>query len=214
MKGARKLSDLEQKEALKAQKVILITHRPDVVLEVTGAVGTSVMSEDIYGPILDVLADHKVWTLGKLEQAVKGPGVKFWQLIEAVMVLAGADHLAAAQEAAVTKQAKKHTDKLNDHLMDKARGSGDIAYLSSPVTGGGVSVGRFQQMFLMAMRQGKAQPADWAEFVWQQLDSQDHKIVKDGQRLETAEENLAELTTQAADFANERLHVLKALQIA
>ena len=96
----------------------------------------------------------------------------------------------------------------------KARGSGDIAYLSSPVTGGGVSVGRFQQMFLMAMRQGKAQPADWAEFVWQQLDSQDHKIVKDGQRLETAEENLAELTTQAADFANERLHVLKALQIA
>lgn len=214
VKGARKLNDLEQTEALRAQQVILITHRPDVMLEVTGAKGTSIMSEEIYGPILDVLADHQVKTLGEIEQAVKGRGVTFWQLIEATMVLTGADHLAAVQDAGLTKKAKQHTDKLNAHLMDKARGCGDIGYLASPVTGGGVTVGRFQQMFLLAMRQGKEQPADWAQFVWQQLDSQDHKVVKDGERLETVEENLAELTAQALAFAKERLHILQALQIA
>ena len=79
------------------------------------------------------------------------------------------------------------------------------------MTGGGIAVSRFQQLFLMALGQGKEQPADWAQFVWQLLDSQDHKVVKDGKRLETEEENLAELTTQAEVFAEEKLHILKAL---
>jgi len=213
VKGVRKLNELEQIEALRAQKVMLITFRPDILLEVMGAIGQSVMSEAIYGPILDVLADHRAWTLGEIEHAVKGREVTFWQLIEAAMVLAGTDHLAAIQDDAVTDEAREHTARLNAHLMNKARGSGDIGYLVSPVTGGGVAVSRFQQMFLMAIGQGKELPAEWAHFVWQQLDSQEHKVVKDGKRLETAAENLAELTTQATTFAEEKLHILKALQI-
>jgi SAM-dependent methyltransferase len=39
VKGARKLGALEQAEALRAQKVILVTHRPDVSLKVTGGPG-------------------------------------------------------------------------------------------------------------------------------------------------------------------------------
>lgn len=40
------------------------------------------------------------------------------------------------------------------------------------------------------------------------------KIMKEGKALETAEENLAELTAQAVVFAEKQLPVLKALQIA
>jgi hypothetical protein len=57
-------------------------------------------------------------------------------------------------------KAKKHTDKLNTHLMLKARISKDMTFLSSPVTGGGVAVGRFQQLFLLALQQGKKKPED------------------------------------------------------
>ena len=39
------------------------------------------------------------------------------------------------------------------------------------------------------------------------------KIVKDGKTLETPEENLAELTSQAQTFADKRLPILKALQV-
>ena len=69
---------------------------------------------------------------------------------------------------------------INAHLQDKARGSGEISYLASPVTGGGVTVGRFPQLFLLAMAQGKKQPADWAAFAWNILASQGQRIIKDG----------------------------------
>jgi hypothetical protein len=214
VKGARKLSTLDQLEALRAQKVILVTHRPDVALKVTGALGEATLSEAVYNPILDLLADHKPRTLGQIEPAVRDKDVAFAQLTQATLLLSGAGHVAAVQDDAVIAKAKRHTDKLNAHLLNKARGSGDIGYLVSPVTGGGVMVGRFQQLFLLAMSQGKKQPADWAQFAWQILSAQAQKIVKEGKALDTAEENLAELATQASAFAEKQLPILKALQIA
>ena len=72
VKGPRKLSALEQAEALRAQKFILATHRPDISLKVSGSLGEATMSEAIYKPILDFLADHKPKTLGQIEQASHG----------------------------------------------------------------------------------------------------------------------------------------------
>ena len=214
VKGARRLNVLEQAEALRAQKVILVIHRPDASLKVTGSLGEASMSEAVYNPVLDALADHKTRTLGQLEQAVKDKGVAFAQVMQAAMVLTGAGSLSAVQDDAVINKAIKHTEKLNAHLIDKARGSNDISYLASPVTGGGVTVGRFQQLFLLAMSQGKKQPADLAAYVWQILTVQGQKIVKEGKTLDTPEENLAELTEQAQAFADKQLPILKALQIA
>jgi SAM-dependent methyltransferase len=214
VKGARKLSTLEQAEALRAQKVALVTHRPDVSLKVTGALGEATMSEAVYNPILDLLADHKPKTLGQIEQAVKDKGVVFAQVMQAALVLTGAGHLAAVQDDAVIGKAKKHTEKLNAHLINKARGSSDISYLASPVTGGGVTIGRFQQLFLLAIRQGKKLPAEWALFVWDIFSAQGQRIVKEGKTLETTEDNLAELADQAQTFADKQLPALKALGIA
>jgi len=213
VKGARKLNPLEQTEGLRSQKVLLISHRRDVSLKVNGSLGEASMSEVIYKPILDALADHKPRTIGQLEQILKDQAVPFAQLTQAVMVLTGAGQLAAVQDDALISKAKKHTDKLNAYLIDKARGSNEVSYLASPVTGGGVSVGRFQQLYLLALSQGKKKPEDWVGLVWQVLQHQGQKIVKDGKTLETAEENLAELTSQAATFAQKQLPILKALQI-
>lgn len=214
VKGVRKLNPLEQAEGQRAQQVVLVTHRPDVSLKVNGALGEASMSEAVYNPILDLLADHKPRTIGQIEQAVKDKGIAFALLQQVVMVLTGAGHLTAVQDDAVIAKAKKHTEKLNAHLIDKARGSNELSYLASPVTGGGVTVGRFQQLFLLAMSQGRKQPAEWAQSVWQILSLQGQKLVKDGKTLETAEENLAELTAQANAFAEKQLPALKALQVA
>ena len=213
VKGARKLSPLEQAEALRQQKVLLVAHRPDVSLKVNGSLGEATMSEAIYNPILDVMADHKPRSLGQLEQALKDKGVGFAQLTQAVLVLSGGGQFAAVQDDSLIPKARKHADRLNAHLIDKARGSGDIAYLASPVIGGGVAVGRFQQLFLLALGQGKKKPEEWAQLVWQILQGQAQKIVKEGTTLDSAEENIAELTTQARTFADKQLPILKALQI-
>ena len=79
--------------------------------------------------------------------------------------------------------------------------------------GGGVSVGRFQQLFILALAQNRKAPADLARFVWDILAAQGQKIVKDGAPLETPEDNIAELTIQAQTFADKQLPILKALQV-
>jgi len=213
VKGARKLTKLDQAEALRAQKLLLTTHRPDVSLKVNGALGEATMTESIYAPILDLLADHKPKTLGQIEQALKDKGINFAQITEAAMLLTGGGHLALVQDDTVVTKAKKHTDRLNAVLCHKARSSNDIAYLASPVTGGGIAVNRFQQLFLASINQGKKQPTDWAQAVWQVLVSQAQKLVKEGKTLDTPEDNLAELNAQATEFAQKQLPILKALQI-
>lgn len=214
VKGTRKLTPLEQAEAQRAQKVILVSHRPDVSLKVAGALGEATMNEGVYNPILDLLADHQPRTIGQIEQAVKDQGVAFGHLMQAMMVLTGTGHLAAVQDEAVVSKARKCCERINAHIINKARSRSDINYLASPITGGGVAVGRFQQLFLLAMRQGKKQPDDLAAHVLQILAAQSQKLIKEGKTLETAEDNLAELVAQAADFTKKQLPIVKALQIS
>jgi hypothetical protein len=128
--------------------------------------------------------------------------------------LTGTGHFSVVQDNAVTAKARKKTVKLNAYLMNKARGSEDVTYLASPVTGGGVVLGRFPQLFFQAYLQGKKQPAEWAQSTWQILSMQGQKIVRDGKTLETLDENIADLTGQATEFAERRLPVLKALGLS
>ena len=109
--------------------------------------------------------------------------------------------------------ASKSTQKLNDALLDKARASAEVSYLASAVTGGGFAINRFQQLFLSAFKLGKKKPEDWAAYAWQVLSLQGQKLVVDGNTLQTNEENLKELTRQAAEFGQKKLPVLKALQV-
>jgi hypothetical protein len=212
VKGARKLNALDQAEQLRQQRVVLTSHRPDVSLKVSGALGEGQMSEAVYAPILDELADHKVKTLAEIEQALRDK-VTFVQLVQAVLVLTGAGHMALAQDEQVIAKARKQAERLNGYLCQKARGSAEIGYLASPVTGGGFSVNRIQQLFLQALGQGSKHPSQWAQHVWQILSSQGQKLLKDGKALETADENLAELVSQAETFAAKHLPIMKALQI-
>ena len=213
VKGARRLTSIEQSESIKNHSFLMTAHRPDVTLKITGALGEATLAEKVYLPVLDLMADHKVRTFAQIEHGVKDKEISFAQLMQAVLVLCGNGTMSAVQEEAVAIKAKTHTDQLNAHLMLKARSSSDINYLASPVTGGGFWAGRFHQLFILAMQQGKNKPEDWAAFVAQILSSQGQKIVKEGKAIDTEQEQLAELTTQAIDFASKQLPIFKALQI-
>lgn len=213
VKGSRKLSALDQAERLRALRLVLTTHRADVSLKVNGSLGEATMGEVVYAPVLDAMADHGVRTLGQLEQAIAGKGVNFGQLVQAVVVLAGAGHVALAQDEATVAAAAPKTQALNAHVLNKARSDNEVTYLASPVTGAGLAVNRFNQLFLLARRQGLSTPADWAAVAWNVLASQGQRVLKDGKTLETAEDNLAELTAQAQSFATKLLPILLALQV-
>jgi SAM-dependent methyltransferase len=218
VKGARKLSALEQAEQLRAQRFILAVPREGVSLKVTGSLGEANLQEAIYGPILDVLADHKVRSLGQIEQELKvrdgGQAITFSQLLQAAIVLSSNGTLASAQDEAVVQNVKKKTARLNRHLMLKARAAGEIAYLASPVTGGGVSVPRFQQLFLLARENGGKTPKDWAKFVFDVLALQGQQMRRDGKVIDAAEDQLSLLAQMAEEFAAKQLPILRALKVA
>jgi hypothetical protein len=176
------------------------------------------MSESVYVPILDCLADMQSRSIGELEQQLQPAGIGFSQLLQAVIVLSGTGALMPAQESGVVRGLRGRTDRLNRHLMRKSRSSNDLSYLASPVTGGGIVVPRFSQLFLLARAEGGfaggGKPSDWAAYVWNIISRQGHRLIKDGKTLETAEDNIAELTAQAQTFAEKQLSVLKALGIA
>jgi hypothetical protein len=98
--------------------------------------------------------------------------------------------------------------------MHRARGSKDVIFLACPLTGGGHAVRRFQQLFLLAFKNGKKSVNEWAQFAWTVLSAQNQKMLKEGQVLESEEDNLAELNMLAQVFADKQLPILKALLIA
>ena len=79
---------------------------------------------------------------------------------------------------------------------------------------GGVQVNQIQQLFLLARTNGKKSPEDWARATWDIFAPQGRALVREGKPLTTPEENLAELTSMARNFANKYLPVLIALGVA
>jgi len=214
VKGARRMGGLDQLRALQALRLMLVSHHADVPLKVTGALGEASLNASIYKPVLDIIADHQPRSLGDLEAELSGTGITFAQLLQVVVVLTGAGHLLPVVSDAAADAAATTTARANTWLMQRARGSADISYLASPVSGGGVVVGRFHQLFLLALLQGQQTSAALAQFVWDVLAQQNQRVLKDGVTLESAEDNLAELMRQAEEFHAKALPVLKALRVA
>jgi SAM-dependent methyltransferase len=215
IKGGRRLSSLEQAEALRKLRVMLLsTPRSEIGLTVQGAVGQRELNASVYNPFLDTLADHRPRTLGEIEEALVSTGLRLPAIYEAVMVLAGRGDIAVVQDDEVQANARASTDRLNRYICDKSRGGGELSVLASPVTGGGIVIPRFDQLFLLGRGHGHDGADALARFTWDVLNAQGQRVAKDGKPLETPEENLAELAAQATNFLDRRLPVLQALQLA
>ena len=215
VKGARRLSALEQTEALRRLRVIMLTSpRSAVGATVQGALGERELNQSIYNPILDALGDHRPKTISEIEKALSGTEFGLGAIYEAVMVLAGKGDVALVQDDAAQAAARVRTDKLNRWMFDKARSTDELGALASPVTGGGILASRFHQLFLLARTQGHKKPDEMARFTWDLLAAQGQQVLKGGKPLETPEESLAALTEEAREFVDTRLPVFQALQIA
>jgi hypothetical protein len=215
VKGARRLSPLEQGEAIRALRVgVLAGPRGDINFTVTGALGQRELNREVYDRVLDALGEYTPRSFGEIEQALRGTEVRLPAIYEAVIVLLGKGDISPVQDDAAQAKARERTDRLNRRLLDMARSSGEAMFLASPVTGGGIGVSRFHQLFLLARTHGRKTPEEMARFAWDLLAAQNQLVVKDGKALQTLEENLSELTAQAREFADKRLPGLEALQIA
>jgi hypothetical protein len=216
VKGPRALTVLQQLETFKTMRFAMMNTETEIPLKVNGAAGEANLQAEIYRPLMAALAegDYAPKSVLELSEHPKLRMVPPHHLLQALVVLTGLSHVHPAQDEAGVKAAQPYADALNAHLMEKAVFTSDVSFLASPVTGGGIAVGRMQQLFLRSMRRGKKTPQEWAVDIWPIFEAQGQRLIKDGKALATAVENISELTSTAQDFAAKRLPILRALRIA
>lgn len=213
VKGARKLSLIEQTEEYKNIRLIMTQSSLDVTLELIRPIGNAALSERIYLPIIELMKDHKIRTLQEIEVYVKKMDINFSVMLQAVLILCGKGVLCTAQEDATIKACTVKTDKLNKHILLKSKGNGNIGNLVSPVTGGGFSIDRFQQLFILSMQEGNKTTEEIVAYVTTILEIQGQKLIKDGNILADKELQFSELFDQVENFKKKILPIVKSLKI-
>ncbi|KQV89871.1 methyltransferase [Massilia sp. Root351] len=213
VRGPRRLSNAARDALLRQQKIVLAVPRKDVVLKTAGLLGEAALDQKVYGPVLELLADHQPRTLGEIEAALSERGLTLQQLLELVMILSNNGTLLAVQDDHAIAGARPQTDRLNRYLCEMAVTGTEVLYLASPVTGGGCRMDRFTQMFLLAYAQGDTGAAQLGAFVEGVLKSQNQLLQKQGEVLSAAEQG-AELRRLAELFVADTLPVMRALGIA
>lgn len=213
VKGSRKLSLIEQRELLRDLDLVLVTNSKDIKMTVDGALGSASMSESIYNPLIEFMSDYKVKKMNEIEKVLTKSNVNFQQMIQAIMVLCGKGHLAIAQNSETSALVEKSCDALNAYIYGRSRADNEINFAASPITGGGVGVGRFSQLFLLANRHGFNKQNEAISFVWNILSIQGQKLIKEGQTLKTDDENLNQLKNEWISFISHDKPILDALGI-
>ncbi|HVZ42266.1 MAG TPA: class I SAM-dependent methyltransferase [Ramlibacter sp.] len=216
VRGARRRTAMEIEDSLRKKVFRLVRPADKVAMTLTpaGSNAPIALMENIYRPLIEALADGRERSVSEIESAVKAREINFGQLAQAMLVLASRGDVAAVQQESVQRVAAPRCKALNEWIMQKARFSSDLSVLASPVTGGGVGVSRWNQLFLAAHETGKRKTKDLAAACWQVLAQQRQVIVKDGKPLQTEAENLAYLEQEAALFLEQQLPILKATGIA
>ena len=210
VKGAERLTPLEQSTAMLAHRIVLTSPADKIALKISTLRGEGSLNADVYQPLIDLMADFKPRSLGEILESLKGLSLP--QISEAAMVLCGIGHAAPVAEQEVQDAAMETTRRLNQRFAELARNNAEISVLASPVIGGSVPADRFEQLFVEGYWQGKKDAPSLADHALVYLDAQAQRIVRDGMPLADTE-NRQELITRAEAFLAGRLAVLQALRI-
>jgi hypothetical protein len=214
VKGVRTLNAIDRIERLRALRVLLVISPDKFVPKVNGAQGESNFNPEVCQPVLEALADHKVTSIGDIEARLCKRNMTLPQILQSLVILASKSDIVTVQDDAIAAKARPVCERLNMHLMERARGSEDIPFLASPLTGGSVMLPRAEQMFLLCMKQGAKTAPDIAARVWEWLKLQGHSLQHDGRAVASDAEAVAHLQPDVDRFLKLRMPLLRALLIA
>ena len=130
-------------------------------------------------------------------------------VLRALMMLTSLAFVSPALPLDGHERRAAQADRFNTVVLERNRSSDELGYLASPVIGSGVAVSRIEALFLLAQRTGQ----DPAVLAWERIAADGLALSRDGVRLATAEENLAELRGRFDSFTRRRVPVLKALGV-
>ncbi len=156
VKGPRTMTQPQQIDQLQSWRFMLITSERDVQYKIAGPVGEAQLQADVYRPLVAALAEgrHAPKSFAELAAHPTLRAVSAAQMAQALFVLTGLGYASAVNPERQIQTVRSRTRALNKVLIERAVFSGEIGFLASPVTGGGVAIGRIQQLFLRSIARG------------------------------------------------------------
>lgn len=210
IKGPRPLPGPQQVARWMGMRVALSSKAEDVSLKINVGGREMQLQEAVYRPLLEALSQGPMTVRTLLEKPVLS-SMGLARLAQAIVIMTGLGHLQPCLPEAGEQERRETAYRFNRAVTERARYSSELANLASPVTGGGISVDRINQLFLLANWNNVQ---DAPAFAWQVLSAANQRLVKDGVALQTPEENLADLAVRHERYVTRELPVYRSLGIA
>jgi hypothetical protein len=213
VKGRNLMLPQEHLQAIQKLKICLIVPKDGVKLEFNVGFGNVTGKEDLYRPIINALAASPL-TIGELNGLPELKQSPLGTVLEICLLLMHSGQAHLMPDGAKGK-AQETARKFNQAVLKRAvMGGSSTGILASPVIGSGVNL-NFVQMIAahVFIQQPTIQFNTLVNEVWKVMESQGRKFIKEGKTLETAEENLKELTEKLRDFVDKRIPLLKMLKV-
>ncbi len=212
VKGPRRMNHGEVPQAVAEQRFILLGDLQSLPKTVRSAAGDAELRQDIYGPVAEVMNKNgarpiSVRAMSQDQQIQHLPLAQIW---EALLVLVGSGFVAPVGDSDTPEADSISCARLNKAICERARYSASMQYLAAPVIGSAIQIGRIEQIFLLAVSEGSADPV---AFTWQILEQQGERLVVDGQALEGPDENCARLREMFEIFETKTIPVLRAIGV-
>lgn len=213
VKGARLLPSREHRDVWHALAFVLVIPEIDVPKKIACARGEVAPPSGKYDLILEVLAEegYRPKRVEELFKHNKLRNLTTQDVVDYLTVLTGAGFVAPAQIP--SERVKEQCRALNRYILQRALVSMDLHHMVSPVTGGGIGLTHMTQLLVLAASEGKVGAAALTGYVWDFLDSIGERLVRDGKRIESKDENLEEIRILANKFLKFGRPLLQALQI-
>jgi len=157
VKGGRALNASAARERWLDTRFALSGLAADIDMTFETALGKLQVRPDMYKPVIEIL-DSGPLSLRELIARPAAAKLEWGGLLDAIKVLVGHGELQPALPADSEAARAASARGFNAAVTARAQESAELGYFASPVTGGGVRVDRFTQLYLGVKQDGTGDP--------------------------------------------------------
>lgn len=209
-RGAPSADAATLERELGEMRFALVRPRAACRFTVTTSAGEIAMKEDVYAPVLDVLAGGPR-TFDELQRAPELSDKDRGRVRQALFGMAALGNVLPALPVAGEEKRRQSTSRFNQAALAEAIATGATVALASPVLGNGHVLSFMDALFL---RNHEAGGEDAIDYVRSELARTDAKLMKNGKTVESDDKNRALIGQQAEKFSGMVLPLLIQLGIA
>src|SRR5215470_763548 len=207
-KGARRVNAAAERERWLDTRFALSAPAAEIDMTFETALGKLQVRPDLYQPVIEIF-DRGPLSLRELIASPAAAKLEWAGLLDAIKVLVGHGELQPALPAESDGARMASARAFNAAVMARAQEAAELSYFASPVTGGGVHVDRFTQLYLGAKQAGSDDPVSALAAMVEQrggiVDKNDKRLGPDEAR--------AALTTRAAQIEERTVPLLARLGV-